>query len=378
MRIRHSFKVLPLFIGLILFPPMSPSSIILKTKKKAALIHLEGLRTKRGSYFDVIDIYGRKRGIMKIKKVGYQKAIGVLKVGSFDERWSLEPIGRRRALAQIRRAKQKIAFMKEDQKYRSLKKQKLAQRESAKSRSPASSSSDEYIMDSEPKTNSYQSQDVLAYSEEGATDDMISMEGNPMEMNLQREELKASNYTEGFILPDKRFNLGSDLRLEYNFARANPGSNVSPYFMHGFGYGLFLNSNVYLTEKVGLKTEVGFNRLNVSTEARKCGSRPKCHLEINYVTGSLSLKYSFMRVREQPLWMGIGLSGMFPVNHSSSISLSGKSFSSLHGSVDFSLGLDLNFDKLNLPLIFKFGILPPTSTFLMGYLGLRLGISYNF
>ena len=107
------FLVLSGFISLI---PSSQAAMILKTKNKQALIHLEGLKTKRGSYFEAVDLYGNKKGLLQIKKVGKKKAIGILSLGRIGKRWSLEPVSKKRAVAKIKQKRRatKMALIQKE------------------------------------------------------------------------------------------------------------------------------------------------------------------------------------------------------------------------------------------------------------------------
>ena len=121
-----------------LLAPMSDSAVVLKTKGNQALIDLEGLKIKKGAYFSTVDLYGNKKGILQITRVGHKKAIGVLKGGRMAKRWSIELTSEKKALmAQMKFEKRmkkiariKVAKLKKQMKL-AKKKQKTLQRKLA-------------------------------------------------------------------------------------------------------------------------------------------------------------------------------------------------------------------------------------------------------
>ena len=67
------------------------SAVILKTKGKKALIDLEGAATQKGDQFDALNLYGKPKGVLEIRKIKKGKALGILTKGKMGVNWILEP-----------------------------------------------------------------------------------------------------------------------------------------------------------------------------------------------------------------------------------------------------------------------------------------------
>ena len=84
-------KKLCIIFALTLFSLPSFSAVILKIKDKKALIDLEGTNAHKGDQFEALNLYGKVKGILEIKKVKKGKAIGILRKGTMGVSWILEP-----------------------------------------------------------------------------------------------------------------------------------------------------------------------------------------------------------------------------------------------------------------------------------------------
>ena len=78
-------------IFLMFFSFFSFSAVILKIKGKKALIDLEGASVQKGDMFDALNLYGKSKGLIEIRKARKGKAIGVLRKGKMGVSWILEP-----------------------------------------------------------------------------------------------------------------------------------------------------------------------------------------------------------------------------------------------------------------------------------------------
>ena len=109
MSVMKTAKFLTFFISFCLLMPFSSvrAMTILKTRSKQALIHLDGVQTKKGAYFEVLNLYGKKKGVVQIKRVSETKAIATLKYGSMAKSWSLEPTSEIRVVAVLKKEKQR-------------------------------------------------------------------------------------------------------------------------------------------------------------------------------------------------------------------------------------------------------------------------------
>ena len=78
-------------IFLTFFSFSSFSAVILKIKGQKALIDLEGASVQKGDMFDALNLYGKSKGLIEIRKARKGKAIGVLRKGKMGVSWILEP-----------------------------------------------------------------------------------------------------------------------------------------------------------------------------------------------------------------------------------------------------------------------------------------------
>ena len=295
------------------FVPGSQAALILKTKNNQALIHLEGMKTKRGSYFEVVDFYGQKKGLIQIKRVGQQKAIGVVKSGSIGKRWSLEPLSERRAVAQIQRQerslkiariqkekikkrlalkkkrlalKRKIALKKKRLALKrkiALKKKMIRKRRAARRALASYEGDSEHILDDLPEENLYQSQEVLSY---GADSSFAGEEGFSKGGDETFPSGNANQNLYHSVHPGpSRVSLGLSPRFEYNVMNVNPEEENPSYLMRGLGYGLFAYFDFALNNFVRTELNLGWKEFSVGTEGQNCGNREDCTLKMELYCG---------------------------------------------------------------------------------------------
>ena len=81
----------------ILFLNTAAASVIMKTKRNRALIRLEGVSSEMGDKFNVLNTYGRTMGILEIKRIKGDRALGVLLKGKMKKGSVLEPRSARSA-----------------------------------------------------------------------------------------------------------------------------------------------------------------------------------------------------------------------------------------------------------------------------------------
>ncbi len=377
-----------ILLSLVVFAPNGRAVVVLKVKNKQALIHLEGLKTKRGAYFEVVDLYGKKRGLVQIKKTARTKAIGVLKQGSMVKMWSLEPISAKKAIAMQKRAKRavKIARIQKEkirrrlaggkslrrQAQRKIAQRKRLQRGRAGKRRPASYGGEEYILSDLPETSD-QSDEVLGYdSFETAQDEsLFPEEGENSQDGGAFSEAEDSETAQKFIL-------GLTPHLEYNFMKVVPDDkDKAEYFMRGLGYGGFLFIDAPLNRFLRAKGSLGYTKFEVSAPAGKCGKREGCSVLAHYLSAGLNLKLKFFDFNSHNFWLALGGRLLQPLAYSNNV-LTQESFSPFHGNVGLELGADWNMGRFAIPISLRGNLyMPPTKTIIAGTVELNVGLGYK-
>ena len=317
----------------------SQSAVILKINNNQSLIHLEGLKTKKGSYFEALDLYGNSKGLIQIKRVGNKKAIGILKLGKMALKYSLEPKSKKWAWSKMR--KYKTALIQRHKRKRKLSSQK---KKRIKRQVASYPEGEEYLADDSQFTfnDSYDS---------------------------ENEELPVDSSPANFAIGIQP--LGS-----FNFMKISPAKSNS-IFLKGFGFGgrLFVESSVNKFLSTG--GHVGYQRYSVKSED-KCGSSRACSLEIDYLTAGLNLKSHFVPNKSIKLSAGLNGTIFYPINYINRANISLDSFG-FHGTLGLVLGVDLSFGNLFIPISISPNlIIPPTATTLLGVTNLSLGIGYKF
>ena len=373
-----------MFFTFILFAPNSESAIVLKTKNKQALIHLQGLKTKKGAYFSVVDSYGQKQGIVKIKRVAHTKAIGSLEYGTMAKNWSLEPMSKKRVMAVQQKAKRKAMRQARIQREkikrklaaqkRLMKKKKLAQKKRAIRRKLAFYDGEEYKIDDVPEDTNSQSDEILSYGsynveDLGLSEESVS-ESHGGKINIMGEDHGPKSI--------RRFIVGLSPRLEYNLMRVSPPRNQPAYLMQGIGYGLFFVSDFSLNNFIRTEGSLGAKRFAISAEEEKCGKQGGCFLSVYYLSAGLNLKLNLMEFAQHKLWLAGGGNFMLPLAYSNNI-LSKRSFSPVHGTLGGGFGLDFTFGNWVVPVSVRGDFyMPTTKTTMTGIGGFHLGVAYKF
>ena len=404
------FRLLSLFTFLF-FVPSASAVIVLKAKENKALVLLEGVRTKKGAYYEVFDLYGNKKGLAKIDRVAKTKAIVTLKSGSIAKNWLLEPVTKELALYELKKSKKrkaimarihrdqikrKVAFKKkqlerekrrklalkkqlEREKRRKLarkraldKKRRLVEKKRAIKRKIASYGLEENILEDLGEETDTQAPEILSYEAPAVLDNATVQEENHIE-SIDRELEQIQKDKSGF------FTLGIQPRAEYNFMKVNP-INDSKYLMSGFGFGAILSANFSLNRFVDMGANLGAKRFSVSVGEEECGQAQGCSLLIYYALASVNLKLHLVKINKHKLWiMGEGAI-LQPLAYSNKVpNLTKESFSPFHGTIGGGVGVEFNFRKFTLPVFVDFHVyMPPTQTTLTGSAGLQFGFSYKF
>ncbi|MCY4320789.1 MAG: hypothetical protein OXC37_00060, partial [Bdellovibrionaceae bacterium] len=380
---------------------------------------LQGVKTKKGAYFDIFNLEKKKKGIAQIDRVGDRKAIVNLKTGSISKRWMLQPVSKELALYEIEKSqkrkalmtrihkeqiKRKIAFKKKqldrEKKKRVALKNKLKRERQIKlarrraliqknllakkkreiKRKLASYSLDENILE-DLGEEIEQSSEVLSYnlpsSDKENDPSLIKDNMEPSEEN--RETNVGIELVE--IKEDKtsRFKLGLIPFVTYDFMRISPLSQ-SNYSMSGLGFGTMFSTDFVLNRFVSAGASIGGKRFFASAREDECGQTRGCSLLIYYASAGLHLKLNLIEFYGHKLWLKGEGTLLQPISYSNEVpNLTKESFSPFHGTLGGGLGLDLNFKQFTLPFVVDFNIhMPPTQTILTGSFGAQFGLFYNF
>ncbi len=386
---RNFFKLFIFFVffSLILPLPHSGAVIVLKTKDREALIHLEGLKTKAGAYFSAIDLYGQERGLVQIKQVAHSKAIGVLKQGAVAKRWSLEPVSRSKALAMQKKAKRKklrlarierekikrrkarlMARMerkkinRQNARNRRERQRKLAQKKQALRRKIASYDEGEYIINDFPEENN-QSSEILSYNSESFDYE------NDQEESLFPEEEESS----------KNLIIGLAPFAEYSIMKVTPESSPD-YSLKGYVYGANLLVDFPINHFIRAEGTLGYKKKDLYEEEKACGKSGGCSFIVDYLSMGLSLKLNLGDFNRHKLWLA-GKGELFQplVIPEENNTLTKESFDTIHGALGLSLGLDFATGDFIIPVSFSGSLhMPPTESVIMGNAGLQVALAYKF
>lgn len=325
-------KIYLLTFLLALFAISTHGAVILKTKNKKALIHLEGLKTKQGAYFEVLDLYGKPRGLVRISKVGDKKAIGFLQAGHMEYKWSLEPKSKGFAYSKLNGKNKKIAFAKK-------------------------------------KTRKKRASRGLANYQEG--EQYLVDENQLIQENYGSESYYTADSYPSSSVPS--LVVGIKPEGSFNFLALHPeDQNLTGL---GFGSSLFVEAS--LNPLLSAEVHVGYKHFAASNEA-ECGGFLPCSLTMDYIVGGLNLKATFLQKKSVRIFAGVDGSLLYPFRYSNKANLTRESFG-LHGTLGTLLGADLSFGDVVLPLVVNVNLMvPPTSTTLILTSGIQIGLGYRF
>ena len=396
------------FFLIFLIPAGSEAVVVLKSKGKRILIGLEGLKTKKGAYFSAFDLYGKEKGLVRIKKAARTKAIGVVKYGSAAKHWSLEPTSGKRAEAIQIKAKRKarrIALIKKAKKARKLaqknrmdrksraakrklaqkrklKRRKLARKKAIMRKLAAYEGADSYEMDHFQDNPDSQSDEVLSYNSDWSANMDFSGAESSESLNGQGASGSDPHIMDNISQPSAgekpgRLIFGFAPRGEYSFMKLSPRRQPT-YLMAGPGYGGLFFADFSLNDFLRAEGNIGAKFFSVSAEEEKCGQDGGCALDIYYLSAGLALKVNLLDFGGHKLWLGAEGVLLQPLAYSNDI-LTRDSFAPLHGTVGGGLGADFSFGNFILPVSVRGGLyMPATKTVTTGTLGLSLGLAYKF
>ena len=363
--------------------------MILKKKNRQALLHLEGLQTRPGAFFEVLDWRGNSRGLMQIKRLSKnrKKAIGVLKSGRMAKNWALEPVSHRAAERKLKKLRGKQALLKKRRSVRRLasargkRKWEPVRRVRRKQRRIPSrylsdvnesiqeeanyeqeTQNEQYMIDEQsisPPREDYYNPDFLKKASDGEA------ESSDLDMNLT---------VGGTVSPSFGF-----MKLQYR------DIDLLPTGM-GFDGQVFVEGN--MNDSIRWNVHSGYRTFSVSIQDSLC-DRGECLLNMNYLIGGVGLKFNLVDKKSFSLWGGFWSDMMFLLGYDNEIAISHRnegdvtlkrdSFGMLHGIFGLSLGADIQAGKkLTIPLSLEgYLFMPPTATVTAGSISLRLGLGWK-
>ena len=370
-------------VFLMVFALNSGAVIVIKVKNKQALIDLQGLKTKPGAYFSVIDVYGQKQGVVKLKKVAHTKAIGHLEHGTMASDWSLKPISTKTALSIKNKAKQESLRQARIQRekikrrlaYKKAKRRQkmLAQRKRELRRKIASYEEQDILIDLEPENNNSPSQEILSY--DSSYDFNSDRSSNITRFNNSASQPATS--PQKSVMNLSRLRMGIAPLAEYGLVRMTPEKKTPPYWMKGMGYGGLFFVDFFVNNFLKAEGSIGGKLFSVKADAKDCGDND-CLLDMIYILGGLNLKLNLLKFSQHNLFLVGGGTLMWPFCRENTV-LEENACSPPQGTMGGGLELDFNFGKLSIPVTLRGDVmLPFTKTVKMFIPGARLGIAYNF
>ena len=360
----------------------SEGAVILKTTDRQALLHLEGLRTHPGAYFEVMDLYGNSRGLLQIRKLSKNKrrAIGILKSGRMAKRWALEPMSRRIAIRYMsRQSSRRQALLK---KRRSLRRpassgrvrQKPPRR---KERRPARyeyEQSDEYAINDEDYFS--ESSDYGSESSGGNDQHFTNGDSSPRRNYYGDDSYSTPRFSKN-LAKSRDLIVGVSGSAGLGFMKLKDRDLAVSASGLGWGGQLFLDGSV--NDLFRFNGRVGYQQFNVGSED-PCDVEEiaECFLNVRYFVGGVGLKVILKENGKMRIWGGAQGHVLFPWSYVNEINLTPDSFG-LHGNMGISMGFDIKLNQsVVLPLSFETHlVMPPTKTVTMGSAGIHVGVGWS-
>ena len=401
-----------LFSFLIILPASSYSALILRVKNKKALINLQGVKTQKGAFFKVYNLNNKKTGLLKIDRVSQTKAIGTLKIGAMSRKWNLEPVSKRTALVELKKAfekKQKLALIQKEKMKRRIAKRKtlerkrrlakkeylekrrqqlerrrLAAKKKSLKRKIASFSLEEDVLEGlDIEDGMEQSDEILSYSTNRESD---FNENEPESSSFDR----SSNYPEietNRVKKNKSqagyFDLGLHLSPQFNYMKVkSTNTDIPPYNMTGLGGSLHLHSLFSYNSFLEIGALLGYRYFSVSTPEGSCPRDEGCSLLVHYLSAMAHFKFNVLKFNRNTIWFLTEGSLMLPLAYLNRIpNLKEDAFESLslHGTIGAGLGIDFKVGNWIIPVSMNGNLhMPLSQTTLLLTGGLQTGLRYQF
>ncbi len=356
----------------LLAAPSARGAVVLKTQGSKALIHLEGMRVSRGSYFEVLDMYGERKGIVRVKRAGKKKAIVSLKSGRAVKGWSLEPVSKKQAKAQIKKGSGKLKKISRQARLRKLaKKRRQARLEKQKLRKKARERKRRRLA-------RRQAAEARAYRKLASVD-----AGREEEEYIISDEKWRGSPADEVPGPDDQslesegggssFPFAAGLQPVGGFDMMSVKKGERKMSLSGLGYGGRFFFSVPVNDFLTVEPQLGYRKFSVS--AKECEERGGCSLSIDYASAGVDLKLYLTG----DFWAGARGILMYPLAYENKGVLKEESFEGLHGALGLSLGYDITKGNMLIPVSFYGGLFMPQSKTVGFYTtGFSAGIGYQF
>ena len=378
-------RIKPIILFFAFFAAPSQGAVVLKVKNSQALVHLEGMRAGKGSYFEVLDIYGERRGIVNVKRAGKKKAIVALKWGRIKKGWSLEPTSKKQALNQIkqdgegkksRQALLKKKRLKKKRRLARLEKQKLkrrARRKRMRKRRLARkrAAAHRRLASVEPYEDAYTEPEEYLIN-----DNQLSGGGNPADNVPAPEDSLLPSSEEmregggGISFP---FTVGVQPEGGFDLLKIKPRARAPVSSLSGLGYGGKIFFSAHVNDFLSVEPQIGYRKYSVSS--KDCDERGGCFLSLDYVTAGADLKIYLTG----NFWAGARGVLMYPLQYENKTDLKEESFEGLHGTLGGALGYDIAVGNLIAPVSLHASLFMPHSKTVSFYsVGLAFGLGFQF
>ena len=362
-----------LLLILLSFPFFSQSAVILKVKGNNALVHLEGIVTSRGSYFEVYNLEGSPAGLVKIKRVGNKKAIGELQLGKIKPRWSMEPKSTRWAMAKLKKnKKERLALIKKQKRKKLLaaKKRRILRAKKRRRQQLLAQKRKKQKLQRELAEFNREEEYVL-------NDNEILYSNEDSDNDYSHSDEKSSYGKKDNIT----FSVSFQPEATFNMMRIVPPtkSSVDPFRIAGPGFGgsIFLDTEFHKNISLGL--QAGYRRFSAGSSATCPPEGRKCSLKVDYAIGGFALKTHTQLAEMLTVFGGLNGKFMFPIGYINDARLSANAFNGLHGTLGFISGFEIALDNIKIPLTLGLDIMmPPTETTLTIMGGASLGFGFTF
>ena len=368
------------------------SAMIKGVKNDRALIDLEGMKVRPGELFEVLNLYGRTMGRVRIEKTGKGKAIGVLVKGRMDVRWILEPTPVR--MPPSARA---VPNTMTAQRGRGVRKRGVASSGRGLSRSYRGGTGGVRAFRQSDKKSAYRRGGyrgrVLAsprvqprYKKHTSSGKRLSPSRRPGGASARRSRHEGYRTWESYdkryvarrpVASGRRRGLASvDSFEEVPYPEGTygvvPQGTGGGYSFQGLGtmVGMHFNSirvtnklkirglswrakllwDTFFLKDLGMRVGMGYQTL--VAKGSDCGSRiSKCHLRINYPFVSALLRAVFLKSQNFNPWAGAGAAFFWPLpDRRYDLGLDQRSFNSIHGAFVLATGVDIHFERFYIPV----------------------------
>ena len=367
-----SFKSFFCFFHYPLFP-FCGKRLCFEIKGDRALIHLEGKKIKKGTWFKVIDPQGKAKGLIQIQKTGKVKAIASVKMGTIEKAWPLESISSKKArkLVENARIKKRKKYLRKIAAYERAVQKRLAQKirrkrairklEKERMRRLAS------VEDADNEIYS----DIYAENE-ADEDSLAAFEGYGSENMEERVENSFPGYNDKNEPVDVSQGNKRKGAIKMSFgAFASGGLNSMKLYdtkkepiatLSGFGYEGLGFAEINFHKRFALTGFGGYKHFKIGNDSKDCRGGDPCFLKVQYIKLGGELKYIFFQDKRFDLWGGVGGSLILPRTVDNHAGLTRKSFD-LHGTVGPILGANFKTRKLIFPISVQLSLFnPPTKT----------------